>query len=99
MNISLDPRLEKFVQESVQAGKYDSASDMVNGALAILQCQESLLSSNPAELEELRRKIKIGLDQLDRGEGIHIDAKDLPDYFEIIKQRGRQKLSSQAPQT
>lgn len=44
----------------------------------------------PAErLAELRREIQIGLDELDRGEGIAHDTDSLKAILEKIKQDGR----------
>ena len=41
--------------------------------------------------EEFRRKVQIGADQLDRGEGIELDQEDLRAFFDDIQARGRQR--------
>ena len=67
MNVSLTPELEKLVASKVQSGRYQSASEVIREGLRLLEYQDRLRA---AQLEEVRRKIQVGLDQLDRGEGI-----------------------------
>jgi len=67
MNVSLTPELEKLVESKVQSGRYRSASEVIREGLRLLDDQDRLRN---AQLEEVRRKIQIGIDQLDRGEGI-----------------------------
>jgi antitoxin ParD1/3/4 len=40
MNVSLAPELERFVAETVAAGRYRSASEVVRAALRLLEKQE-----------------------------------------------------------
>ena len=67
MNVSLTPELEKLVERKVQSGRYQSASEVVREGLRLLEDQDRL---REVRLEEVRRKIQTGIDQLDRGEGI-----------------------------
>jgi len=67
MNVSLTPELEKLVESKVQSGRYKSASEVIREGLRLLDDQDRLRA---AQLNEVRRKIQIGIDQLDRGEGI-----------------------------
>lgn len=67
MNVSLTPELEKLVESKVQSGRYQSASEVIREGLRLLDDQDRLRA---AQLEEVRRKIQIGIDQLDGGEGI-----------------------------
>ncbi len=83
MDISLSPELEKFVSDKVAGGQFDSASDVVRGALEVLKEQEALTS---ADIEELRPQVAKGIDQLERGEGA-------PWNVEEIKAEGRKRLS------
>jgi antitoxin ParD1/3/4 len=80
MNISLDPKLERFIQEKVQSGQYASASDVVNCALWHFQAQESPTAE---EIAELKREVAIGIEQLNRGESAPWDPEE-------IKAKGRQ---------
>ena len=89
MNVSLTPELETLVQQKVQSGLYSSASEVVRDALRLLNDRDTLQQQRMAEL---RREIKVGLDQLDRGEGIAHDEHSLTAMFEGIKQEGRKAI-------
>ena len=67
MNVSLTPELEKLVERKVQSGRYQSASEVVREGLRLLEDQDRL---REVRLEEVRRKVQAGIDELDRGEGI-----------------------------
>lgn len=67
MNVSLTPELEKLVESKVQSGRYQSASEVVREGLRLLDDQDRL---REIRLEEVRRKVQAGIDELDRGEGI-----------------------------
>lgn len=65
MNISLTPVLEKLVEEKVDSGLYNSASEVIREALRLLEEQDRL---RQMKLEDLKKEIKVGVDQADRGE-------------------------------
>ena len=67
MNVSLKPELVEFVRDQVRAGRYGSADDAVNAAVAKLKAEEELLADEPDD-EDLAA-VEEGLSQLDRGEG------------------------------
>lgn len=67
MNVSLTPELEKLVTQKVASGLYQSASEVIREGLRLLEDQDR---RREVQLGEVRQKIQIGLDQLDRGEGI-----------------------------
>jgi antitoxin ParD1/3/4 len=70
MNVSLTPELERLVNDKVASGLYTSASEVIREALRLLKGQDEvrLLS-----VQELRRDIAAGLDQLDRGQLAALD--------------------------
>lgn len=64
MNVSLTPDLERFVAERVASGEYQSASEVVQEALQLLQeCQRK----DEANLAALRADIAEGIADLDSG--------------------------------
>lgn len=65
LNVSLSPELERFVVSKVESGRYQSASEVVREGLRLLEERET---SRQAALEEVRRKIAVGLEQAERGE-------------------------------
>ena len=83
MVLSLPAELEQFVQHQVASGRYRSVDDVVQAGL-------SLLKERQQKLDELRAEIQIGLDELDRGEGVPLD-------MAAIKARVRQRLAADGP--
>jgi antitoxin ParD1/3/4 len=79
MNVSLTPELEKLVENKVKSGRYQSASEVIREGLRLLDEQDQVRETR---LQEVRRKIRSGLDQLDRGEGIDGDA-----VLKVLKQK------------
>jgi antitoxin ParD1/3/4 len=71
MNVSLTPELEKFVNNKVQAGRYNSASEVVREALRLLEEHEQ---ARAAQLGEFNKELGRRLAALDRGEHVDPDA-------------------------
>jgi antitoxin ParD1/3/4 len=78
MNVSLTPELEQFVHSCVASGLYQTASEVVREGLRLLEEREQ---ARATALEELRAKIRRGIEQADRGELLDGDA-----VFEEIRQ-------------
>jgi len=74
MNIALHPKLAQFVEEQIKTGRFSTADDVVNGALAALQTQQELVGE---ELDKLRRKVALGVALADRGEFVECTAEDV----------------------
>jgi len=70
MNISLTAELDDFVRGQVEAGLYHSASEVVREGLRLLKLREEI---RPLRLEELRKKIAVGIEELDRGEVVGME--------------------------
>ena len=47
MNVSLTDKLEEFVNELVEKGRYRSASEVVREGLRLLEIRESQLQTKP----------------------------------------------------
>jgi antitoxin ParD1/3/4 len=71
MNVSLTPELEQYVALKVESGLYHSASEVIREGLRLLREKDEL---HQRTLEELRREIRIGVEQADRGELAPLDA-------------------------
>ena len=87
-DLKLDPKFFKIIQEKVDAGLYDDADDVMESAIDLLDQEER-------RLEWLRAELQIGLDQLDRGEGILVD--DLDAFFDMIKLRAAERNAAGLP--
>jgi antitoxin ParD1/3/4 len=74
MNISITPELEKFVEEEVKTGLYQSASEVIRAGLRRLkedkEAREQKTRFMVSSMAELEDKLLSGVRQLDRGEGI-----------------------------
>jgi antitoxin ParD1/3/4 len=84
MQIAIRPDLREFVSEKMKSGCHTDPSAVVNDALEVLRDQERL---TPADIDEMRREIAIGLEQLDRGERVEFNAAE-------IKAEGRRILAA-----
>ena len=67
MNVHLTPELEQLVQNKVQSGRYNSASEVVREALRLMEQKDEVRT---IQLQELRSRMDKGLAQADRGEGV-----------------------------
>lgn len=86
MNVSLTPELEQMVNEKVDSGLYQTASEVVREALRLLKDRD-----DPARL---RADIQAGLDQVARGQGREHDEGSLRRVAERVNARGRAARAS-----
>jgi antitoxin ParD1/3/4 len=80
-NISLTTEQDAFVQEVVEAGEYQNASEAIRDALRALQQRRK---EDSLRLKALRVQIKSGVDSLERGEFAEVDDADLDGYLERL---------------
>jgi antitoxin ParD1/3/4 len=80
-NISLTAEQDAFVQEVVEAGEYQNASEAVRDALRVLQQRRR---EDSLRLKALRAQIRAGVDALDRGDFAEVENADLEDYLERL---------------
>ena len=67
MNVSLTPELERRIEEQVESGLYTSSSELIREALRLFFQFDA---ARVREIDNLNRRIAIGLAELDRGEGV-----------------------------
>ena len=85
MHVNLSPEMEGFVKGNVETCSYGSATDVIRDALRGTQAEDARVAAWKAAL-------KVGDDQLDRGEGIAYtpDAlKDITDTALSAMHRGQ----------
>ena len=82
MNVSLTPELERLVNEKVESGLYQTASEVVREALRLLKERDQAR-------EQLRGDVQAGFDQLARGKSRAYDSTSGRQLGERIKSRGR----------
>jgi antitoxin ParD1/3/4 len=73
MNVSLTPELEQFVNQKVESGKYQTASEVIRDGLWLLLEREEI---HQKKLDGLRREIAIGIEQADQGKVAPFNAKE-----------------------
>jgi len=77
MHISLTPELESRVKAKVETGLYNNASEVIREALRFMETHEDWI--HEIKLTRLREQLKVGVDQLDRGEGSTVESKSALD--------------------
>jgi len=80
-NISLTAEQDAFVQEVVEAGVYQNASEAIRDAFRALQQRRR---EDSLKLKALRAQIKAGVDALDRGDFAEVEDADLEGYLERL---------------
>ncbi len=72
-NISLTDQLDSFVEQTVQSGDFQNASEVVRAGLRLLKSERE---AHQRKLERLRAAIQVGVDQYERGEYEEVDDID-----------------------
>jgi antitoxin ParD1/3/4 len=80
-NINLTAEQDAFVDEVVDAGEYQNASEAIRDALRALQQRRR---EDSLKLKVLRAQVKAGTDALDRGEFTEVEDADLDGYLERL---------------
>jgi antitoxin ParD1/3/4 len=65
MNVSLTPEHEKLIQDQIKRGRFTCASEVIRAALCLLEERER---SQQLRLEDLRKAVRVGLEQADAGD-------------------------------
>jgi antitoxin ParD1/3/4 len=81
-NIRLTAEQDASVQEVVEAGEYQNASEAIRDALRALQQRRR---EDSLRLKALRAQAKAGTDALERGEFAEIHEADLEEYLERLR--------------
>lgn len=80
MNVSLGMQWEQFVNEKVESGRYQTASEVLRDGLRLLEQREKALRRmSPQTKEELEEMLEMAIKELDAGKGVPGDValKDL----------------------
>ena len=73
MTIELKPEQEHRIAEALRSGAYSSPDDVIDRALEVLHEQDEWLTANRQAIDA---KIRTGIAELERGEGIPEDELD-----------------------
>ena len=72
MHVNLSPEMEGFIRNKVASGFYGNATEVIRDAIRRMQAEEGRVTAWQAA-------IKVGDEQLDRGEGVPYNADALSD--------------------
>jgi antitoxin ParD1/3/4 len=86
MNIILSPEQEQFIQSQIAKGKYTNIQQVIDSALKLLEKHDQ---GYEQWLDETRQKVKVGLEQLERGD--KVDGEIVIAQLEAKFQRMRQE--------
>ena len=84
VTITLRDEDQRFIESAMKSGRYVTESEAVSDAIAELRAREEL---HKARFAELRAKVMVGIEELDRGEGAEWNIAE-------IKAKGRALLAS-----
>jgi antitoxin ParD1/3/4 len=87
-NINLTDEQDAFVQEVVEAGEYQNASEAIRDALRVLQQRRK---EDALRLRVLRAQLKAGIDALEQGDFTEIDDTELERYLERLTSVGHKR--------
>lgn len=87
MNVSLTPKLEKYIQSKVKTGRYTSASEVVREALRLLEQDDA----RERELQKFRAELDRGIAEADAG--LTIDGEEV---FAKLRERSRLRRKKSA---
>ena len=74
VTITLRDEDRQFIETAMQAGRYVTESEVVSDAIAELRAREEL---RQARLADVRAKVMVGIEELDRGEGVPWDVDEI----------------------
>ena len=80
MTIQLKPEQEHRIAEALRSGAYQSPDDVIDRALEVLHERDEWLTANRQTVDA---KIRTGIAELNRGEGIPEDKLD--EYLDRLK--------------
>lgn len=83
MTIQLKPDQEIRIAEALRSGASSSTDDVIDRALEVLRQEDEWLTANR---QEIHVKIRQGIAELERGEGIAEEALDA--YLQRLKSKG-----------
>ena len=87
MTIDIPTEYQSFVQTVIARGTFATEAHVITEALRLLRERER-------RLDELRKQVQVGLDQLDHGEFDEYDDASLRQFFDEIKAEGRKRLGA-----
>ncbi len=73
-SVALSPRLEAFVRDQIDAGRYNNVSEVVRDCLRLLERRQQ---EDAVKLETLRRAVAAGVSAIAEGEFTVVEPHDI----------------------
>ena len=73
----------EFLQSAIQRGQFPSEADALHQAIGLLRRRE-----------KYRQQVQVGIDQLDRGEGIIVEPNRLANFFDELVDEADRELEA-----
>jgi antitoxin ParD1/3/4 len=83
-NVNLTDHLDRFVEESIEAGRYQNASEVMREALRLLERRQQEYDLRIRRLEEA---IRVGEEAYQRGEYVELDVRELGEFLERLDEQ------------
>jgi|SRR5450432_291904 len=107
MNVSITDRLAGYVRKKVKSGRYNNVSEVVRDALRRMEdederavrlaapsAEDVLTDLTEQQLEGIRRRVRIGIEQIESGEFTEYAGRDgLRKLADEVKSAGRQPVA------
>jgi len=84
-NVSLTDKLDAFVEERVQSGDYQNASEVIRTGLRLLKEREEEYSAKVAAINAAGQ---VGLDEIERGEFIELAPDEIGPWLQSLGRSG-----------
>jgi antitoxin ParD1/3/4 len=81
-DVSLTPEQDAFIDEMIEAGEYDNASEAMRDAIRALQQRRA--AEEALKVDKLRLSIEQGVAALDRGDYTEVEDADLDGYLDDL---------------
>ena len=92
--INLSDTQAEFIRQSLEAGDYNNASELVNESLRLLQAHKD---SCQAKIDLVRAELQKGFDDREAGRYIELDTKARREsFFADVNRRGLERLANEA---
>ncbi len=109
MNVSITDRLAAYVRKKVKSGRYNNASEVVRDALRRMEdeddravrlakpsAEDILADLTEQQLEGIRRRVRVGLEQIEAGQFTEYEGREgLRKLASDVKTRGRKRLAQE----
>ena len=107
MNISLPPKMARFIRGKVKAGDYSNASEVVRDAVRHMQDADATKKSRGLaypepltsdERENVKQSVQRGAKDYEEGRYKEFDEAGLHQHFADIGKRGKKRLAAASVQ-